>query len=229
MDSQKKIFCKQNIPNMLLVLRMLLVPVIIGLLIAEYYTGLAKDPIVYQLITPFNNDAHYSTIRLYFLLAAIFFVIAAITDFLDGFIARKFNWVSDFGKLWDPIADKVLVNSVLICFAWMTIIPVFIPVVMIARDVCVDAQKMVAAKKGTVVAANYWGKLKTILQMVGIVLIFFFFNCNYFEVQAEPAYKGLYWGVQNLMLHLATVMSVASGIIYFIDINKALKNNGQQN
>ena len=228
MDGQKKIFCKQNIPNMLLVLRMLLVPVIIGLLIAEHYQ-VGNNPEIYHLIDPFHKGGHYSSIHLYFLLAAIFFVLAAITDWLDGFIARKYNWVSDFGKLWDPIADKVLVNSVLICFAWMTIIPVFIPVIMIARDVCVDAQKMVAAKKGTVVAANYWGKLKTILQMVGIVLIFFFFDCHYYEVQIEPAYKGLYWGVQNLMLYLATVMSVASGIIYFIDINKALKNNGKQN
>ncbi|XQP55159.1 MAG: CDP-diacylglycerol--glycerol-3-phosphate 3-phosphatidyltransferase [Mycoplasmoidaceae bacterium] len=226
MDGQKKIFCKQNIPNMLLVFRMLLVPVIVGLLIGEHY-GVGNNPVVYQLITPFDTGSYYSNVHLYFLLAAIFFLIAAITDFLDGYIARKFNWVSDFGKLWDPIADKVLVNSVLICFAWMTIIPIFIPIVMIARDVCVDAQKMVAAKKGVVVAANYWGKLKTILQMVGIVLIFFFFNCHYLYI--DPAYKGLYWGVQNLMLHLATVMSVASGIIYFIDINKALKNNGQQN
>ncbi len=225
--NNKKIFCKENIPNMLLVLRMILVPVIVGLLIGERYSNIETNPIVYHLITPFGTGSYYSTIHLYFLLAGIFFVLAAITDWLDGFIARKKNWVSDFGKLWDPIADKVLVNSTLICLAWLTMIPVFIPIIMIARDVCVDAQKMVAAKKGTVVAANYWGKLKTVLQMAGIVLIFFFFNCKYEYI--DPDFKGLYWGIQNLVLLLATIMSVASGIIYFIDINKALKNNAKQN
>lgn len=223
MMEQKKIFCKQNIPNILLVLRMILVPVIIGLLIADYYTNTDKNPIIYQLITPFNTGTFYSIIHLFFLIAAILFVLASITDWLDGFIARKYNWVSDFGKLWDPIADKVLVNSVLVCFAWMTIIPIFVPIIMIARDVCVDAQKMVAAKKGVVVAANYWGKLKTILQMVGIVFIFFFFNCEYCEI--DPSFKSLYWSVQNLMPLLATIMSITSGIIYFVDINKSLRNN----
>ncbi|MCQ3908909.1 MAG: CDP-alcohol phosphatidyltransferase family protein [Mycoplasmoidaceae bacterium] len=92
MNGQKKIFCKQNIPNMLLVLRMLLVPVIIGLLIAEKY-NIGNNPVIYQLISPFKTSSgeKYSEVHLYFLLAAIFFVIASITDFLDGKIARKFN------------------------------------------------------------------------------------------------------------------------------------------
>ena len=85
---------------------------------------------------------------------------------------------------------------------------------------------MVAAKKGIVVAANYWGKLKTILQMVGIILIFFFFNGQY-DKYFDPGWKGMYWGIQNLMLHLATIMSVASGIIYFININKAMNHYGK--
>lgn len=226
MKNDKKIFSKENIPNMLLVLRMLLVPIIVGLLIAEKFNTSDINPIIYQLITPFKNETYYTKIRLFFLLAGIFFILAAITDWLDGFIARRNNWVSDFGKLWDPIADKVLVNSVLICFAWLSIVPVFIPIVMIARDVCVDAQKMVAAKKGKVIAANYWGKLKTVLQMVGIVLVFFFFNQ---PNNIDSNFVGLYWGVQNLMLLLATAMSIFSGIVYFISINKQIKYHDRQN
>lgn len=228
MKQDRKIFVKENIPNILLVIRMILVPIIIGLLIADYFVcGSSADPLVYSLLTPFNTDYHYTKVCLFFLLAGILFVIASITDWLDGKLARKYNWISDFGKLWDPIADKVLINSVLICFAVGGYIPIYIPIIMIARDVCVDAQRMVAAKKGIVVAANYWGKLKTILQMVGVILIFFLFNAQFNDL--DPALKGVYWGIQNLMLHLATIMSVASGIVYFVNINKAMKNHGKQN
>lgn len=223
----KKLFVKQNIPNILLVTRILLVPIIVGLLIGNIFVSNDANPIIYSLFTPFNTSATYTNVRLFFFLAGFFFVIASITDWLDGKIARKYNWVTDFGKFWDPVADKVLINSVLICFAVARYIPIFIPVVMIARDVIVDAQRMVAAKKNIVIAANYWGKLKTILQMVSIILIFFFFNQTYQYI--DPALKGMYWGVQNLIPLLATVMSVASGIIYFIDINKALKQHVEQN
>lgn len=231
MVDQKKIFCKQNIPNMLLVFRMLLVPAIVALLIADWFVfNTPADPIIYHLIAPFANvDTWYTKISLFFLLSGIFFVIASITDWADGFIARRYNWVSDFGKLWDPIADKVLINSILICLSVSGIVPIYIPLIMIARDVCVDAQRMVAASKGVVIPANYWGKLKTVLQMVGTIFVFFFFNCSFFDVQAEPLYNGMYWGIQNLMLHLATVVSIISGVVYFIGINKALKNNGKQN
>ncbi len=92
---------------------------------------------------------------------------------------------------------------------------------MIARDVCVDAQRMVAASKGIVIAANFWGKLKTVLQMVGVILIFFLFNAQYGNL--DPSVLGVYWGIQNLMTLLATVISVVSGVIYFVDINKEMK------
>lgn len=219
MTSQKKIFCKQNIPNMLLVFRMALTLVICGLLIANHYTCFtAANPLIYKLHTPHWMPNYVSAITLFFLLAGIFFVLAAITDWLDGFIARKKNWVTDFGKLWDPIADKVLVNSVLICFAWSGYITVAIPVIMIARDVIVDAQKMIAAKKNIVVAANFWGKCKTVLQMVGIVLIFFIFAHNGSDIKDV-----VYWSLQQIMLYLATVMSIVSGVIYLVQINKMVR------
>lgn len=215
---KQKVFCKQNIPNMLVVFRMILAVVIVGLLIANHFVPPGNsNPIIYQLKGPEWMPYYIATIKLYFLIAGCLFVLASFTDWLDGFLARKNHWVSDFGKLWDPIADKVLINSVLICFAWSGYIGVFIPVIMIARDVAVDAQRMVAAKKNIVVAANFWGKCKTVLQMVGIIFIFFIF-----------AFKGdinnvFYWTIQQLLMYIATIMSVVSGVIYFIDINKAMK------
>lgn len=225
-QQKKKVFCKQNIPNMLLVLRMVLAVVVVILLIADNYThGFSNvNPLIYTLKSPkwWGNNIYVSRVYLFFLIAGCLFVLAAITDWLDGFIARKFNWVSDFGKFWDPIADKVLVNSVLICFAWHGYCVILIPVIMIARDVMVDAQKMIAAKKKIVVAANFWGKCKTVLQMVGIVLIFFIFANNGSDL-SDP----MYWSIQQLMLYLATVMSVVSGVIYFKQIHKAINHAKQ--
>lgn len=222
--NHKKIFTKQNIPNILLVLRMLLTIAIVALLIANHYVlDAVHNKIIYTLQTPkWWGKIYVSKITLFVLLSGCFFVVAAVTDWLDGFLARKYNWVSDFGKIWDPIADKVLINSVLICFAWLGYCTVAIPVIMIARDVAVDAQKALAAKKNVVVAANFWGKCKTVLQMVGIILIFFFFANN-----GSDVHDAFYWSIQQLMLYFATIMSVASGIIYFVEINKKLKNDNK--
>lgn len=219
---KKKIFCKQNIPNMLVVFRMVLAVVVACLLIADYYfKGFEFNKVLYTLHTPrwWGHNIYVSQVTLLFLLAGCIFVLASITDWLDGFIARRNHWVSDFGKIWDPIADKVLINSVLICFGWRGFCVILIPIIMIARDVAVDAQKTIAAKRNVVVAANFWGKCKTVLQMVGIILIFFVFANNGSDL-SDP----FYWSIQQLMLYLATVMSVVSGVIYFKDINKALKH-----
>ncbi len=207
---------------------MIMVPAIVALLIADFFTkGESGNKIIYSTCVPFDKDYDYTNVSLCFLIAGCLFVIASITDWLDGFLARKYKWVSNFGKFWDPIADKVLINSVLICFAAAQYIPFYIPVIMIARDVIVDAQRMSAAKKDIVVAANYWGKLKTVLQMVGIIVIFFFFNAQYDVLKSSLHW--VFWAIQNLMLHLATIMSIASGIIYFINIHKATQGYDQQN
>lgn len=226
--TNEKIFQKKNIPNILLVIRMVLTALIVGFLLANKYipVGNIANPLIYQLHGPdWIPGGYVSNIGLYLLIAGIFFVIASITDWLDGFLARKYNWVSDFGKFWDPVADKVLINSTLICFAWDGYCLIVIPIIMIARDVIVDAQRFIAAKKNIVVAANFWGKCKTVLQMVGIIFIFFIFAGTY-----EHLGNVMWWAIQNLLLYCATIMSVVSGVVYFIDINKAMKgNNASQN
>lgn len=145
-------------------------------------------------------------LKLNYIIAGILFVIASITDFLDGNIARKNNLVTDFGKVMDAIADKVLVNGVLIIFAYNGNIPLIVPVVIILRDTVVDSIKMVAGSKGNVVAASIWGKLKTICMMVGLSLVFF----------SNLPFELIGFRLDYILLITATILSVYSGIQYFI-------------
>lgn len=147
-----------------------------------------------------------------YIIGGVLFVIASLTDFLDGYLARKNNQVTDFGKFVDAIADKVLVNSVLIIFAVEGIISPIIPVVIIFRDTIVDSIRMLASNKGVVIAAGKAGKLKTACMMVGLTLVFFY-NLP-FEI----------WNIDvaTVLLVIATVLSIYSGIEYYYNNKKVL-------
>ena len=146
-------------------------------------------------------------LKLNYIIAGVLFVIASLTDMLDGKIARKYNMVTDFGKMMDAIADKVLVNGVLILLAYNHIVPV----VVILRDTVVDAIKMASGAKGKVVAASMAGKVKTACMMVGLTLVLF--SNIPFEFFGLSVGKGL--------VLLATCLSVYSGMEYYI-VNKDL-------
>ena len=107
------------------------------------------------------------------IICGIIFVVASLTDFLDGFLARKYNIVTDLGKVMDAIADKILVNGVLIVLACNGYISVIIPVVIVSRDIAVDSIKMIAGQKNGAVAASKTGKAKTALMLIGIILVLF--------------------------------------------------------
>ena len=158
-------------------------------------------------------------VRVEYFIAGTIFIIASLTDFLDGYLARKNNQVTDLGKMLDAIADKLLVNPILIVLAVQGFITPWIPVVIIFRDIVVDAIKMEAGRKGKVQAAISSGKIKTASMMVGIVLTFFY-NLP-FEL----------WGlrVSDFLLYFATIMSVISMVEYY-RLNKDIilpKNEGQ--
>ena len=146
-----------------------------------------------------------------YLVAGALFAIGSITDFLDGYIARKNNIVTDFGKVMDAIADKVLVNPILIILACNGFIPTIVPVIYITRDVVVDAIKMQAATKGKVQAAIKSGKYKTACMMVGLVLVFFY-NIPF-----------AFWNIRvDLgLLIIACVLAVVSAFEYY-HINKGI-------
>ena len=179
-------------------------------------------PVCYSLkLNAAVSDAS-ATFQLNEILAAILFVIASLTDFLDGYIARKYHWVSDFGKIWDPLADKLLVDGVLICFAYLSLIPIWVCVLLILRDFIVDAFRMHALSKQIIVPASMWGKLKTVFELVGLILIFFFMHFSFNLAVATNQEVDWYLG-QNLVMLIATVFSLVSMGIYIVQISKKIQ------
>lgn len=148
-----------------------------------------------------------------YLICGVIFMIASLTDFLDGYLARKYNLVTDLGKVMDAIADKVLVNGVLIVLAVEGYISVVVPVVIVSRDIFVDSIKMVAGQKSGAVGASKAGKFKTAFMLVGITLLFF---------QDTPfSLLGVNF-VSRTIIMIATVLSVISGIQYYVKNKKYL-------
>ena len=150
-------------------------------------------------------------IDLRYLISGVLFIIASITDYYDGKLARKNKEVTSFGKMVDAIADKVLINSVLIIFACQGFISSFVPVVIIVRDIIVDAIRMICANNGKVQAAEMSGKIKTASLMIGVILTFFY-NLP-FQI----------WGyrVSDFFLYFGTIMSIVSMVEYY-NLNKKI-------
>ena len=186
-----------NLPNKLTVSRLVLSVIVIIILIFPFDTvGIALPRI-------FINEMLVIDIK-YFIAGGLF-VIACITDFLDGYIARKYNMVTDLGKMLDAIADKVLVNAVLILLATSGFIHPIVPVIIITRDTIVNTIKMIAGNKGNVVAASVSGKIKTILMMCGISLTMFY-NLPFELINIK---------VSDILLTVACIMSIISAIQYY--------------
>ena len=139
-----------NLPNKLTVLRVIMIPFFVAALL---YDGGA------------NQNMRY--------VAAAIFIIASITDMLDGKIARKYNLVTNFGKFMDPLADKLLVCSALICMIELRELPAWMVIIIISREFIISGFRLVASDNGVVIAASYWGKFKTTFQMIGVVLLIF--------------------------------------------------------
>lgn len=186
-----------NLANKLTMIRIFLTVVLITILLFPFYMVNIEFPKV--LIGTITVNVKY-------FVAAIIFAIASFTDFLDGHIARKYNMVTDFGKMVDAIADKMLVNSTLIILTAQGFVAPIITVIIIFRDTVVDTIKMIAGSKGKVVAAIKTGKVKTTFLMLGVILTlcynlpFELFNLD----------------VASFLLVLATIFSVISGIQYYI-------------
>lgn len=187
---------KMNIPNRLTIIRILLVPVVV----AVY---LCMDPTVCVIDKT-------SGLALRDVIAFVIFAVASITDFFDGMLARKNNWITSFGKFSDPIADKMLVNTVLILMVYFHQANVIAVLLMIARDLIVDGLRMSAANSGEVVSAGIFGKLKTVLQMFALVFLLL------------KDWPFVYMGIcmDQILLWAATAASLYSGLIYFNQLKK---------
>lgn len=193
-----------NLPNKLTTGRIIMVFLMIGVLLYPYQTMS-------------NFVVNGRSIPLVYLFSLAIFIVASITDFLDGYLARKLNLITNLGKFLDPLADKLLTNSLLILLmitpAWlvepsMLRVPAWAVIIMIARDLTVDGIRMIAASEGKVLAANVFGKVKTFLQIFAI--IFYLINDALFASLSLP----IGWSITEVTLYLAAIASLLSLVKY---------------
>lgn len=187
---------KLNTPNKLTIARIIITPVFLAVLMWE-------------------------SLPHRFLIAALVYSIAAVTDAIDGKLARKNNQITNFGKLLDPIADKILTTSALLGFMTMGLCNIWIVMIVLTREFTIASIRMIAAANGVVIPANYWGKLKTVSQMVFTILIMLLGEAYQYVPQlssgaAVPAWLSL-GNVSNGLLWITAVLTVISGVIYIKD------------
>jgi CDP-diacylglycerol--glycerol-3-phosphate 3-phosphatidyltransferase len=172
---------KMNLPNKLTLLRVIMIPFFVAAMLTEHKW-----------------------------IALVLFVVASLTDLADGKIARKYNLVTDFGKFMDPLADKMLVISALICLVGMDRIWTWIVILIVAREFIISGFRLVAAEKGKVIAASMWGKFKTTFQMVMVIMMII--DVDY--AWSDIANFGL---VYSVLTWIITVIAVALTIISLAD------------
>lgn len=188
-----------NLPNKITISRLIIAVIMIFFAVFPWANVGASS-----ILTTLGNTGF----TILYLILAILFVVGSATDAIDGKIARKYNLITDFGKFFDPLADKFLVNSALIFLACYGRIPALIIILMIGRDLAVDGIRFMAASKGEVIAANIFGKLKTVFQMVTIPFVMLNgFPFNY--LFKEHTYIFL-----DVLLSITCAMSLISGFIY---------------
>ena len=169
-----------NLPNKLTIFRVILIPFFVVFMLAPICPGYANY------------------------IAVAIFIVASLTDLLDGKIARKYNLVTDFGKFMDPLADKLLVCSALIALVDLERIPAWIVIIIIAREFIISGFRLIASDNGVVIAASYWGKFKTTFQMIMIILLVL--NLNY-------PFSGV---VNTVIMYIALALTVISLLDYII-------------
>lgn len=172
-----------NTANKITILRILMIPIFMVVLMIDFA----------------YND----------LIAALIFVVAAATDGVDGYVARKYNQITDFGKFIDPLADKLLVATALICLVDMGRISAWMAIIIIAREFIVTSLRIVAISKGVVIAAEMTGKIKTVIQIIATVIALVF---------AEDKFLIGDWSAGYIAMLIATLFTIYSGVVY-------LKNN----
>ena len=201
---------KMNLANKLTIFRILLVPVIMLIPIIDNLVGIPGE---------------FLEISTAFWIMNIIFIVASITDKLDGYIARSRNQVTTFGKFLDPLADKILVLSALVILVEYGKIPSWIPIIVLAREFIVSGYRLVAVEKGgKVIAASKWGKLKTVTQMIAIILAFLdlypFGECFKGYLQGSDFVLNL---TVTIMMIIQTIATIFSGIEYLKNGKELLK------
>ena len=178
-----------NLPNKLTIIRVCLIPFFVAALL-------------------FDHGNNY-TMRI---VANVLFIVASLTDLFDGKIARKYNLVTNFGKFMDPLADKLLVCSALICLIELGQLPAWVVIIIISREFFISVFRLVAADNGVVIAASYWGKFKTTFQMAAVILMIF-------NIPALTL-------VTNIVVVIAVALTIISLVDYVAKNIKILTEGG---
>ena len=197
-----------NLANKLTLLRILLVPIFLIFIVVK--------------------EIPYGTF-----IATFIFIIASITDKLDGYIARSRNQITNFGKFMDPLADKLLVTTALITLVEYSIVPSWAAIIIIAREFAVSGLRTLAASEGKVIAASWWGKIKTVIQIIAIILLLIQVNISetaslYSVVINSSFLTNFFKYVPGIMLDISVIITIISGYDYFrknkgiITVNKNL-------
>ena len=189
-----------NLANKLTLLRILLVPIF--------------------LIFIVGKEIPYGTF-----IATFIFIIASITDKLDGYIARSRNQITNFGKFMDPLADKLLVTTALITLVEYSIVPSWAAIIIIAREFAVSGLRTLAASEGKVIAASWWGKIKTVIQIIAIILLLIQVNISetaslYSVVINSSFLTNFFKYVPGIMLDISVIITIISGYDYFRKNNR---------
>ena len=187
-----------NLANKLTLLRIFLVPVFLIFFLVE--------------------GIDYGTI-----VATIVFIVASITDQLDGHIARSRHQITTFGKFMDPLADKLLVTAVFVCLVQIGMIPAWAVIIILSREFAVSGLRSIAASNGLVIAARWWGKIKTVTQMLAILL--FLLTVNIMTIGNTNLLVNFFPGflvASNIVFYICVVITIISGIDYFIKNRKVI-------
>ncbi len=170
------------------------------------------------ILTPFYLAAMVINFKYHYLVAAVIFIVASITDFLDGKIARKNNLVTTFGKLCDPVADKMLTTAALLAFMQLGLCNIWIVMIILTREFLVTSFRLVASAQGVVIAAGIWGKLKTASQMIFSIVIMLGIHF----VDAFDRDFDTFSLISNILLWITAFLTVISGIKYLVDGKKVI-------
>ena len=179
-----------NLPNKLTLFRVILIPFFVFFLLAPFFEG-------------YGNY-----------IALAIFIVASLTDMADGKIARKYNLVTNFGKFMDPLADKLLVYSAMICLVDLKLIPSWVVLIIIAREFIISGFRLVASDNGVVIAASYWGKFKTTFQMIMVIVIIFNINLKLKALDV----------IGTILIYVALALTVISLIDYIVKNKDVLKD-----
>jgi CDP-diacylglycerol--glycerol-3-phosphate 3-phosphatidyltransferase len=179
-----------NLPNKLTMFRVILIPFFVFFLLAPYFAG-------------YGNY-----------IALAIFIVASLTDMLDGKIARKYNLVTNFGKFMDPLADKLLVCSALVCLVELDMLYSWIVIIIIAREFIISGFRLIASDNGIVIAASYWGKFKTVFQMFMVIVL----------ILNQNLQNPVLGTIGNILVVVATALTVISLIDYIYKNKDVLKD-----